>query len=115
MQPLTSECLVCAKLGRWDGNRLIEPYVPPVDLGHDGVAHRIYKVLWWRKVRTAADLTALRDVELMRLDGIGATAFKRIREHVPAPCAAPPVPACGPTPNGLMCACGGPVNHKDAA
>lgn len=111
---LTEECMVCARLGKWDGIRLVEPFVPPANLGHDGVAHRIYQVLKYRKVRTAADLAAMRDVELLRLDGIGATAFKRIREFVPAPSGAVQRQlSCGATPNGLLCACGKSAGHAD--
>lgn len=28
--------------------------------------------------------------------------------------ASKPTPACGPTPNALVCACGGPINHAEA-
>jgi hypothetical protein len=115
-QPLTQECLVCAEMGLWEGRRLARPFVPPVDLGHDGEAHRIYNVLWYgNRVRTAAELEAMRDVELLRLKGLGPKMFKRIREKVPAPpVVAAAMPECGPTPNGLICACGRDIGHWEA-
>jgi hypothetical protein len=111
--PVTDECLVCAGLGEWSGNRLVRPFVPPVDLGHDGEAHRIYNVLWYgNRVRSAVELAGMRDSELLRLRGLGPRMFKRIREKIPAPAGAAPAPGCGPTPNGLICACGRDAGHN---
>lgn len=78
------DCATCAELGEWSGDRLVRPFVPPVNLGHDSDAHRIYKVLAWNRVGTAEDLASRTDPELLKMRGFGVGMLRRIRTLVPA-------------------------------
>jgi len=90
-EPMTPErlaaiaCTTCAEYGTWEGTRLIEPFIPPIDLGHDADAHRVYLVLLRNGIKDAAELATYRDVELLKLRGLGRRTFTRIREVLPEP------------------------------
>lgn len=78
-------CPACARYGTWNGPRLIEPYIPPVNLGHDGDAHRIYNMLQRAGIKTAEEMATYSDVELLNVANLGPQSLARIREVLPEP------------------------------
>lgn len=60
-----------------------------VGLGHDGQAHRIYRVLLRHGIRTLAALETATDEDLLKLHNLGPGMLARIRTRIPAPYSRP--------------------------
>jgi hypothetical protein len=71
---MQKRCLACFQLD-WDTEDL--------DLGHDPMAHRIYRILL-RESLSRADLETMTDKELGSRRNVGRAVIYRIRTQVPA-------------------------------
>ncbi len=58
--------------------------IEALDLGHDPLGHRVYRILRRERI-TRADLDTLTDDQLRKLRNVGPVIIGRIRTLVPAP------------------------------